>query len=778
MVELLLLCLFIWVGSSGSAAPVRGLSTLPNRPLSAGYLNAIRRGAGTTAEQIAALNYAGVDLVFLGFTLVNADGSLDLTYGNSDVYRPHLIPQAHAHSCAVLMSLKGDFETVSASASLRQIIATNIANALETYGFDGVDFDWEWPSTSAERTQFTLLMQAVHAAVKARSPDYIICFAQGPGYWLAGTDWAAVRDYSDFCFYMGYDWKNPANGPIRKPGAVHYLGLSGGTIEAAVKGALDYLIAHGYPANKIIAGFPFYSSDNRSWFSGEPTWAANRLGYLQTANADYRETEFDGAWWTTPDNIKQKMNALLDPRQTVLDGGATVRGIGFWEFGHEDLANPQLTRAIQEWRAGDRSLGGLVSPPPTNLVPLVDVGTSWRYLDTGDVPASSWTSRSYDDSSWRIGLAPLGYGDGDEATVVNYGPSATNKHITTYFRHAFTLANTSAIQALTLQVLRDDGAVVYLNGAEIFRSNMPTGLITHTTPALNAVSGAEERTLHHTVAVATTSLVPGTNVVAVRLHQNAAGSSDLSFDLQLLAQTEPARITLVPPRAVWRYLDGGTNPGAWTTRAYNDSHWFEGRARLGYDTDGEWTSLLFGADAVAKPITCHFRHAFLVENAEMLGPLRVQMQRDDGAVVYLNGAEVFRNNLPAGTVTTTTLASSTIGGADETNWIRSSVLPNPLTTGTNFVAVEVHQASASSSDLGFDLELSAHLQPRLTIARTEFAYLLRWPKAAPGFRLQYADALTTPMNWQALPGTPMVNGPWYQIYSAPAASRFYRLSTP
>jgi hypothetical protein len=728
---------------------------------------------------MAALNYEAVDIVVLAFTLLNADGSLDFTYGNSDLYRPHLIPQAHAHSRSVVMSIVGDFETVSAAASLRQTAATNIANAFETYGFDGVDFDWEWPDTAAERTQFTLLVQAVHAAVKARSPDYIISFAQGPGYWLAGTDWAAVRDYTDFCFCIAYDWKNPANGPIRKPGSVQYLGLNGGTIEAAAKGAVDYILAHGYPAEKVIVGLPFYSSDNRSWFNGEPTWSANRIGYLNASDPDYREVEFDGAWWTTPDNIKQKMNALLDPRQTVLAGGATVRGIGFWEFGHEDLANPRLTRAIQEWRAGDRSLGGLASPPPTNLVVLVDAGASWRYLDTGVALGPSWVSRTFDDSAWPAGLAPLGYGDGDEATVVSYGPSATNKYITTYFRHTFTLADTSAIQSLTLRLLRDDGAVVHLSGTEVFRSNMPTGLITQTTLARNAVSGPEERTLYHTIAVAPSLLVSGTNVLAVRVHQSSVSSTDISFDLQLLAQMEPARLTLVPPRATWRYLDAGTNPGAaWNLRAYDDNAWFEGRARLGYGTDGELTPLLFGSDAASKPITCYFRHAFLVEDAAVLGPLRLQMQRDDGAIVYLNGAEVFRSNMPTGAVTPATLASSAIGGVDETHWIRAALPATTLVAGTNVIAVEVHQAAATSSDLGLDVELSALLQPRLTIARNGSVYVLRWPVAAPGFRLQYADSLTSPVNWRPYPLTPSVNGPWYQIQTVPVGSRFYRLRTP
>jgi len=46
-----------------------------------------------------------------------------------------------------------------------------------------------------------------------------------------------------------------------------------------------------------------------------------------------------------------------------------------------------------------------------------------------------------DDSSWAQGNAQLGYGDGDEATVVSFGPNASTKYRTTYFRRSITVAN-------------------------------------------------------------------------------------------------------------------------------------------------------------------------------------------------------------------------------------------------------------------------------------------------------------------------------------------------
>lgn len=778
-ITILLVGLGTGLSALHAAAPPRGLNQLRPGPLSVGYLDAIRSGVGTTPQNIAALNYEALDIIALAFTLLNPDGSLDLTYGSADVYRPYLITNAHARSSSVLMSVVGDFMTVTADASLRQTAATNIANALATYGFDGVDFDWEWPNTAAERDNFTAFMQAVYTTLKARSPEYIVMFVQGPGYWLAGTDWAAVRDYSDLCFFIAYDWKNPANGPIRKPGSVQFLGLNGGSIEASAKGAIDYVIAHGYPESKIVAGLPFYSSDNRSWITGSPIWSTNRLGYLNSTDPDAREVNFDGAWWTSPDNVKQKMNALLDPRTTVLAGGRTVRGVGFWEIGHEDLANPELTDAIKAWRAGDRSLGGIEVPAPGNTVVLIDAGAAWRYLDTGVYPTPNWTARTFGDGAWPRGLAPLGYGDGDEATVVRYGTNTTNRHITTWFRHAFALASTSAVRALTLRLLRDDGAVVYLNGAEVFRSNMPTGIITQSTLALSAVPPPDESTFYHTAALDPARLLVGTNVVAVEVHQSATNSTDLSFDLQLLAEAEPAQVVIVPAQSRWRYQDGGAFPGAgWTTRSFSESAWFEGRGRLGYGLDGESTTLLFGTNASNKPITCYFRHVFAVEDPALFGPLQINAQIDDGAVVYLNGTEFFRRNLTNGAITSTTLALTAIGGADETNWIRTNIPGRLLVTGTNILAVEVHQSATNSSDLGFDLELTATLQPELTIIATVTNYLLRWPAGAPGFRVLSTNVLNGAANWPLLTATGRLNGAMFELPVPFDGTRFFRLNAP
>ena len=168
----------------------------------------------------------------------------------------------------------------------------------------------------------------------------------------------------------------------------------------------------------------------------------------------------------------------------------------------------------------------------TNSTTLISPGSSWKYLDDGSDQGAAWRPLTFDDSTWDDGPAQLGYGDGDEATEVSYGGDANNKHITTYFRHTFNLADPPQFNSLTMEVLRDDGAVIYLNGQELPRSNMPGGSITYTTRAFSAVAGNAESTFY-TYAVDPTLLVQGDNVVAVEIHQAGPTSSDISFDLEL-----------------------------------------------------------------------------------------------------------------------------------------------------------------------------------------------------------------------------------------------------
>lgn len=158
----------------------------------------------------------------------------------------------------------------------------------------------------------------------------------------------------------------------------------------------------------------------------------------------------------------------------------------------------------------------------------------WRYSDTGTDLGTLWRSSNFNDSGWKSGQAELGYGDGNENTVVDYGGLINNRYITTYFRKSFVLKDKQNVIDLKLMLRCDDGAVVYLNGTEIKRYNMPSGTIGYGTTAETSVSGANESTFH-SFTIGTEFLINGNNIIAVEIHQAAASSSDLSFDLELLA---------------------------------------------------------------------------------------------------------------------------------------------------------------------------------------------------------------------------------------------------
>ena len=164
---------------------------------------------------------------------------------------------------------------------------------------------------------------------------------------------------------------------------------------------------------------------------------------------------------------------------------------------------------------------------------LVETGSVYAYLDDGSDQGTEWTAVDFDDSTWSTGAAELGYGDDDETTIVGFGPDPDDKFPTTYFRHSFDIPDPSVHLTLQLRLLRDDGAVVYLNGLEVHRSNMPDGPIDYLTFASTTASGSEEE-VFYTSSLDPSSLVVGKNTIAVEIHQRDSDSSDISFDLELV----------------------------------------------------------------------------------------------------------------------------------------------------------------------------------------------------------------------------------------------------
>lgn len=174
---------------------------------------------------------------------------------------------------------------------------------------------------------------------------------------------------------------------------------------------------------------------------------------------------------------------------------------------------------------------------------LIASGADWRFLVNGSNLGTIWRQTSYDDTSWASGPSQLGYGDGDEQTLIGYGPNPNNKFITTYFRKAFAVPNLGVLTNVVVRMLSDDGGVAYLNGQEVFRNNMPAGAPAYNTLAATTIPDLDEFRFFET-PISRDKLVPGFNAIAVEVHQADVTSSDLSFDFEITA--ELMRYTLPP----------------------------------------------------------------------------------------------------------------------------------------------------------------------------------------------------------------------------------------
>jgi len=955
---------FLFAGHEVHAQPARGLDTLPKRNLVLGYINYVRSGV-PYAMELANLDYDSVDIIAHAFGDPQADGAMLYPQHPLLNYRPTLLSQAHARGKAVILSLFGDeeFDIIGSNATLRATFASNVVAGVQAYGYDGVDIDYEFPNNSTHKTNFTFLMQALHQRLKAANTNYILTFYCSPGFYIGQYEWNQLGAWSDLCIYSGYGWENPAVAPLVNPGVVQFIS-GGGSIEASMRGALDHMLSRGYPANKILAALPFYSSASQSWLSIRDTWVTNREFHATQIHPSWAEVEINAAWWNTPEALKRKCDSLLVPGQSVLTNNAILRGVGFWEFGHEAAAEPDLSQALGEWMAtntvrvtsptngspsfiaganvllgasaanpvgglariefyagpakvaqstnapwsatwtnaprGVHTLtarafysGGLIATSLPVAVTvrspswqsLVNRGASWKYFD-GPSVGSGWQNTNFNDASWPAGNARLGYGGDGETTVIGYGGNPNNRHVTSWYRRWFTLTNPALLTELVFQISRDDGAAVYLNGRELFRSNLPGGPLAAATLAATTVAGSDETNYFETVLpLATAGVVAGSNLLAVELHQAATNSSDVGFDLQLIgAGTSEPRVHLASPasgaaaplgaaidaeawawagpgaslsrvefllegervaeawsppwraswlatsvgahslvaravpatgapfdsaaqlltvtptaavstqfiaaNAFWKFLDNGSNQGTnWAQLSYNDSSWSSGLARLGYGGDGEATVVGFGANPNNKYITTYFRRAFTVPLDWEITNLTCRLSRDDGAMVWLNGHELYRSNLPASAITYTTLASATVNAPDETAFFTNSFANPALLPGANLIAVEVHQSATNSSDLGFALEMTGrgHIArlPAPT-AEVEATFLgggqlrIAWPATATGWRVYSSTNVATPAAlWAVLPVTPVLASGQHVVTLPPTNSvRFFRLGKP
>ncbi|GAB3122190.1 fibrinogen-like YCDxxxxGGGW domain-containing protein [Glaciibacter psychrotolerans] len=467
----------------------------------------------------------------------------------------------------------------------------------------------------------------------------------------------------------------------------------------------------------------------------------------------------------------------------------------------EAAAVRYFVRAVDP--AGNRSATTavyVVNPPSADALTFVDSGASWKWRFDSATWPTSWNATAFDDTTWAAGSAVLGFGSTGLGTDISTG-AATPRPLSAQFRRSFSVDNPLTVTDGKISVIANDGVVVYVNGTEVGRANLPSGTLTQTSIATAAPRTTAAAAARVEFAVPSALLVAGKNVVSASTYVNYRATPDVSFDLRFTAtrgtaaaapaepvvtasavdststqlswsndpastateyrlsrdgaplavvaapgtsytdtgltastsyaysviavdgfgqQSTPGTVSVSTPAqpvdpnvdlittgADWQWrFDSAPWPSDWNAPAFDDSAWASGAAVLGWGTAGQSTDISVGAPA-SRPLSAQFRRSFDVADPSALLTAQVSVIANDGVVVYLNGTEIGRANMPAGPLTQNSYANaaprSTAAAANRAVF---TVPVSLLVAGTNVVAASTHSNYRTTPDVSFDLTLT------------------------------------------------------------------------
>ncbi len=209
-------------------------------------------------------------------------------------------------------------------------------------------------------------------------------------------------------------------------------------------------------------------------------------------------------------------------------------------------------------------------PPQQASEVIIEFDATWRYHDGDEDLGTGWRGLDYDDADWNSGPALLGYDTGDRRDQWPEPGLRTElrEHlITYYFRKEFEFTGSPEGRDLLIEQIIDDAAVYYLNGREIARSaRLPEGEVGFETRATAYSNPWYE---HEDLLVENAPLREGRNVLAVSVHNNTPGSSDICFGARVSVKEpseEPIALYLTWQKdptstmTIQWHTDGDTGP--------------------------------------------------------------------------------------------------------------------------------------------------------------------------------------------------------------------------
>ena len=266
---------------------VAGYKSL-NAPLASSY---IYRDYDTVTDAF----FKTLDIINCAFITADASGSLSGTAVLNNI-NTHIMPKAKAEGNWVLFSIAPDSEwsTIASSPTRINNFADNIVDMINTYGFDGVDIDWETPR-SDEAIWFTNMMRVVYTKVKENNPNHLVTAAIAGGMWQPPRyDLTNSHQYIDYINMMTYGMVNNngyyQNALSRSTSFANPLNQAGKTLTScSIEESIEIYHGYGIPNSKIIVGVAFYGiKQTRSYDSINQTWSvwenAGSVSYSYISN--------------------------------------------------------------------------------------------------------------------------------------------------------------------------------------------------------------------------------------------------------------------------------------------------------------------------------------------------------------------------------------------------------------------------------------------------------------------------------------------------------------
>jgi len=422
----------------------------------------------------------------------------------------------------------------------------------------------------------------------------------------------------------------------------------------------------------------------------------------------------------------------------ILDAGGQVVDFLAWGYTQADIASLSIDVAGFTdvtvgggWTGDGAEIGdGMGGGPPGPEENVIDFGATWDYMHPLDAtdPAtadpdfnSTWMQPAgYDGPAFgQSGQGLLGYGAINYALVItNIGTPATGSRYTAYFRRQVTLTH-NMVEA-GVEILSDDGAVIYLDGTEIARNNFtePDTYFAFAEDG-NYPDGAltEDRT--ETLSLA--DLDAGTYTVAVSVHQNQSSSSDLGFDLRLFGRPTGVLGTALARtgntdsdnaddfNATDEPTKGAANPQL-TVPFGNDLPVTTG---IGYSADQPSFEANIQTDVAAAiegtSASLWIRIPFDATDLPPIDTLTLRMKYDAGFVAYLNGVEVASRNAPAPLAydSAADLERDDVQAVAFEEIDASDFILNTLQDGANVLAIHGMNSAAADTDFLILPELTA-----------------------------------------------------------------------